>query len=294
MTRRMTAGLLIALALSVAACSDDSNRVSAPSFDTAVPALEASSTTRPATEAPASTVASSATSAPATSSPSSAPTVSEPTVSESTVFDPTASEPTPPATVDSTQPDANGVTGPMFSDALGVKVATAPGVNTPGDTRQLLPAGLYVHIAWQADPTDASVFTVQPDDIPILEAYANAVTTYYRAATTTLTTDDPAFDRYYVDGGAKYDDSFAEAQDGGYTLSLGAGVVLRPYVLADQRDEVSAVVLDCYLQDEQYVLAGTEPVLEPTWNRKRPSQRWSSRRSWIGKIAVDGGTARIV
>ncbi|MEX0847846.1 MAG: hypothetical protein WD023_08700, partial [Ilumatobacteraceae bacterium] len=62
------------------------------------------------------------------------------------------------------------LTGPVFSDELGVKVATAPGVNTPGDTRQLLPEGLYVHIAWTADPNDPSVFTVQPDDIPILEA----------------------------------------------------------------------------------------------------------------------------
>lgn len=263
MTRRMTAGLLIALALSVAACSDDSNRVSAPSFDTAVPALEASSTTRPATEAPASTVASSATSAPATSSPSSAPTVSEPTVSESTVFDPTASEPTPPATVDSTQPDANGVTGPMFSDALGVKVATAPGVNTPGDTRQLLPAGLYVHIAWQADPTDASVFTVQPDDIPILEAYANATATFYAAALTTVSIDAEVFGEFFLDGGAKYAATFAEARSGGYVASLGAGVTLRPYVLADQRQEDSAVVLDCYLQDEEFILAGTERASGP-------------------------------
>ncbi len=76
----------------------------------------------------------------------------------------------------------SGLTGPMFSDALGIKVASAPGVNTAGDTRQLLPEGLYVHLAWEPDPNDPSVFTVQPDDIEILEAYANAVTTYYRAA----------------------------------------------------------------------------------------------------------------
>ncbi|MFM6182764.1 MAG: hypothetical protein ACKPA8_14910, partial [Dolichospermum sp.] len=43
-----------------------------------------------------------------------------------------------------------------------------------GDTRRLLDEGVWVHIAWEPDPTDASVFTVQPDDTPILEAYAMA------------------------------------------------------------------------------------------------------------------------
>ena len=291
MTRRMTAGLLIALALSVAACSDDSNRVSAPSFDTAVPALEASSTTRPATEAPASTVASSATSAPATSSPSSAPTVSEPTVSESTVFDPTASEPTPPATVDSTQPDANGVTGPMFSDALGVKVATAPGVNTPGDTRQLLPAGLYVHIAWQADPTDASVFTVQPDDIPILEAYANATATFYAAATTDLVVDAGAFAPYMVDGGRQFADSLHDASAAGYVDSLGTGVVLRPYVLADRRSESTAVVLDCTLSNEQFVLRGEIPVDTEVVTRGQATTMVKVDGIWKADVFSSLGTA---
>ena len=125
-------------------------------------------------------------------------------------------------------------------------------MNTRGDTRQLLPEGLYVHIAWEPDPNDPSVFTVQPDDIEILEAYTNAVTTYYRAATTTVTTDDPDFAKYFVDAGAKFETSFREARDGGYLLDLGAGVVLRPYVLGDQRSEDSAVVLDCYLENQEY------------------------------------------
>ena len=60
------------------------------------------------------------------------------------------------------------------------------------------------------------MFTPQPDDVEILEAYANAVLTYYRAATTTLTTDDPDFEKYYVDGGALLDTAFNEAKSGGY------------------------------------------------------------------------------
>jgi hypothetical protein len=155
----------------------------------------------------------------------------------------------------------DGLTGPVFSDALGVRVATAPGVTTRGDTRQLLPAGLYVHIAWEADPDDPSVFTVSPDDVEILEAYAHAVATYYRAATTTLTTDDPDFDRYYLDGGALVDNAFAQRLAEGSVLSLGAGVVLRPYIVQDQTNDDEAVVLDCYLQNEQYIPLGSSSKL---------------------------------
>ncbi|MEY4229432.1 MAG: hypothetical protein RLZZ362_281 [Actinomycetota bacterium] len=165
------------------------------------------------------------------------------------------------ATPDTVQPDTTRpsttspeLTGPVFSDALGVKVATAPGVNTPGDTRQLLPEGLYVHIAWTADPTDPSVFTVQPDDIPILEAYANAVTTFYGAALTNVITDDPGFDEFFLDGGAKFDDAFARHREAQEVLRIGTGVVLRPYVLSDQTSATTAVVLDCTLGDSGYTV----------------------------------------
>lgn len=177
------------------------------------------------------------------------------------------------STTDASQPDTTQpgttfpeLTGPVFSDALGVKVASAPGVNTPGDTRQLLPEGLYVHIAWTADPADPSVFTVQPDDIPILEAYANAVTTYYRAAMTTMTTDDPGFAEYFIDGGALFDKAFERRRSALEKIVIGAGVVLRPYVLSDQTTASTAVVLDCLLDDEAYVAQGSAspPVSSPT------------------------------
>ncbi len=149
-----------------------------------------------------------------------------------------------------------------FSAALGVKVASAPGVNTPGDTRLLLPEGLYVHIAWQPDPNDSSIFNPTPEDIEILEAYANAMATFYRAFLTTVTTESPDFATYFVDAGAGYEANFAEARDGGYVGSLGNGVVLRPYVLGDQRSDTTAVILDCYLQDEEYILRdGGVPTL---------------------------------
>ncbi|CAB4604495.1 MAG: hypothetical protein F2534_23455 [Actinobacteria bacterium] len=203
--------------------------------------------------------------------PSGPAVVSDPTpdASPSTTGD--AAPPTPEPPSDSTEPtepsptttatsggpstsSVDGLTGPAFSDALGVRVDTAPGVRTRGDTRRLLDAGLYVHLAWEADPDDPSVFTVQPDDIPILEAYANASLAYYRAATTTRTTEHPDFAKYFTDSGAKFEVSFQQARDGGFVLSLGTGVVLRPYIPADQRSATSAIVLDCYLQNQQFFL----------------------------------------
>lgn len=191
-----------------------------------------------------------------------ADTTIESTVAETTP-EPTTTEPasTEPAATTATTAESDLPDGPTFSDALGVRVDTAPGVHTRGDTRQLLPEGLYVHVAWEADPNDPSVFTVQPDDIEILEAYANASLAYYRAALTTLTTEDPAFAMYFVDSGAKYDSNFEEALAGGYVGSLGNGVVLRPYIPADRRDDSTAVVLDCYLENEQFVRDGEPPLL---------------------------------
>lgn len=186
--------------------------------------------------------------------------------------------------VDTTTPDTPvpTLTGPVFSDALGVKVDTAPGVNTPGDTRQLLPEGLYVHIAWTADPNDQSVFTVQPDDIPILEAYANAIATYYAAALSTMSTEDPSFRTYFVDGGVKFDDAFAVHRRAGEVTSIGTGVVLRPYVLADRTTSTSAVVLDCFLSDEAYVPSGT---------RKTPESMVAFGQ--VATLALDAGEWRV-
>jgi hypothetical protein len=242
-------GLCAALAAGVAACSGDSNQVASVSFDplpsppsvatadTASIAAEAATvpqTTTLATTAPATTAL--ATTGPATTAPP-APSTSD-----------------------------DGLTGPTFSDALGVKVDTAPGVHTRGDTRRLLAEGVYVHIAWEPDPNDASVFTVQPDDIAILEAYAMAQATYYRAAMGQIPTDHPDFDRYYIGGGERFDRAFGRRKATGVVLSLGAGVTLRPYVVADSRTAESVIVLDCLLEDEQEVpigSTGTPGVQQP-------------------------------
>ena len=173
-----------------------------------------------------------------------------------------SSAPVPVTTVVPGTSTDDGLVGPQFSDALGVRVDGAPGVRTRGDTRKLLDAGLWVHIAWEPDPQDPSVFTVQPDDIPILEAYANAVTTFYRAATTDLIVRVEDFAPYMIDGGAQFVQSLDAARQGGFVNSLGSGIYLRPYVLADRRSADSAVILDCTVSDEAFVLA-SEPERSP-------------------------------
>jgi hypothetical protein len=226
-------GLGGVLAAGAAACSGDTNQVAPVSFDSTV--------------SPPSVVATDA------ASTTAAPVAVASTVGTTAVTSTSASAPDTTAAPITT---LGGLTGPMFSDALGVKVDTAPGVNTRGDTRRLLDEGVFVHIAWEPDPTDASVFTVQPDDIPILEAYAMAQATYYRAALGLTTTDDPAFARYFIGGGGRFAKAINRRTLAGLVLSPGTGVTLRPYVLGDNRTSTSAVVLDCYLEDEQAIAIG--------------------------------------
>jgi len=154
------------------------------------------------------------------------------------------------------------ITGPMFSDSLGVKIDTAPGVHSRGDTRKLLDQGLWVHIAWEADPQDFSVYTAYPEDIEILEAYTRATLAYYKGALGLTPTTDPDFDLYMINGSTRFNEAFEERSAAGTILSLGSGVLLRPYVLGDQRSETTAVVLDCVLLDEQEIsLASGSPTL---------------------------------
>ncbi|MBI5088048.1 MAG: hypothetical protein HZB15_04045, partial [Actinobacteria bacterium] len=209
MTMRTTSAWLLTLActatLATACAGDDANQVAPVSFDT-VPTTPAPPTTGVLTSPPTTHVV-----APTTQ------LVVPPDSTTPTLVDPVTT--------------TDGVTGSMFSDSLGLKVDSAPGVHTPGDTRELPPEGLYIHIAWQGDPNDLSVFTARDEDIPILEAYANAMRTYYVAVISTVTVDPAVFERYFVDAGDKYRTSFEETRAAGSVGSLGNGVVLRPYLL---------------------------------------------------------------
>ncbi len=168
--------------------------------------------------------------------------------------DQTTSTPTTPTTA---------IDGPRLSAGLGTAVDTAPSVRTRGDTRRLLTEGLFVHLAWEPDAKDPSVFTPLAEDLPILEAYIGAQLAYYRAALGLSRPDDPELDRFLVDGRVRFADAIAARAAAGLTLQLGSGVVLRPHVLGDQRTASTAVVLDCYLHDEQELPVGATAVPGP-------------------------------
>jgi hypothetical protein len=228
---------LCALVTLAAACTDSGTSTpTEPTFDDPITTpAPTTATTAAATAEPTSTEAVTTTAETATSTPAIG--------TETTPTDPPESISTTSSTTTVVVTTEPGLTGPTFSDALGVKVESAPGVNTPGDTRELMP-GLWVHLAWQADPNDPSVFTVQPGDEPILEAYANSMLVYFRSATTTVDLTDPAWSTYFIDHGEQYRQIFDERRASGQVRDLDLGVVLRPYVLGDQRTPASAVVLD--------------------------------------------------
>src|SRR5688500_14925038 len=226
-------GLFLLLGAGLVGCSDSGSAdPTAPSLD---PVTTVVTTTAP--------VVTTATTAGTVSTSTTEPVTTESLVVESSAESvPETSTSTTEAPV-TTEP---GITGPMFSDALGTKVDTAPGVNTPGDTRELMP-GLWVHIAWEPDPNDPSVFTVQPGDEEILEAYANARRVYYEAATTTVDISSPEWAEYYLDAGEQYREILEDRTRNGERRDLDLGVVIRPYIPVDQRTATSAVVLDCQL-----------------------------------------------
>lgn len=171
-----------------------------------------------------------------------------------------ASTPEPPTAGGSAGTD--DVTARLDPD-LGDPVSDAPGVGTRGDTRRLLDEGLWVHLAWEPDPADPAVYAALPDDVAVLEAYTRAQLAYYRAALGLSDSDDPTLDEYLVDGVTRFADAFATRRAAGVRLWLGTGVVLRPYVLGDRRTATSAMVLDCYLHDEQELPIGTDPSAGP-------------------------------
>jgi len=227
------------VAFTATGCTGGTASVPPITFSTA-PSVASDSPTTPTTDAPATT---SAPTTLATTSSVAAP------ATLITLLAPTSNPP---------------LTGPMFSPDLGTKVDTAPGVTTRGDTRKLLDEGLWAHIPWEIDPNDLSQLSVNPEDVPIIEAYVRAQLVYYRAALGYTTLDDPDFTKYLYGGGHVLDKGFDELVAKGLKISLGSGIVLRPYLIEDHRTPNSAVIFDCYLQDEQNIaIDGGSPVLGP-------------------------------
>ena len=151
---------------------------------------------------------------------------------------------TPPATSADPLPDAVVQLSP---DGPWRRVDGAPGVDTPGLFYELMPQ-LYVYLPLEEDLDHGITWTLGADDVPIIEAYLQALLVYYRAATVDpIDLDDPGWDRWYSDGGTALRESLQVRRDRGEHVELKDSVVLRPNVAGDERTSSTALVTDCIL-----------------------------------------------
>jgi hypothetical protein len=133
-------------------------------------------------------------------------------------------------------------------------VDSAPGVTTPGLVYELMPK-LWAFLPTEESDDDGNLYVPSPADIPIIEAYLQAVLVYYRAITVRpIDLESPGWKRYFVDGGQSYFDVLRPRRDGGQVADLDAGTVLRPRVLGEARTEATAIVFDCALDGGVFLL----------------------------------------
>ncbi|MBI4883653.1 MAG: hypothetical protein HY826_06305 [Actinobacteria bacterium] len=126
-------------------------------------------------------------------------------------------------------------------------VDSAPGVTTPGLFYELMPK-LWVYLPVVEDIPNGITWTLNAEDLPIIEAYLQARLVYYSAVTSDpmdFTSD--GWEDYYVDGGQRLKGVMEPRGAAGQVVYLDAGVVLRPTVGGDGRTDIDALVLDCVL-----------------------------------------------
>jgi hypothetical protein len=127
------------------------------------------------------------------------------------------------------------------------RVSGAPGIDTPGLFYELMPK-LYVYLPTVEDIDRGITWTLGIDDVPIIEAYLQALLVYYRAITVNpMELDSPEWSRWYTDDGAAILVGLTKRRDRGEYADLADGVVLRPLVAGDERSATTALVMDCTL-----------------------------------------------
>ncbi len=131
---------------------------------------------------------------------------------------------------------------------------SAPGVDTPGLVYELMPK-LWAFLPTEQVPDDGNLFVPQPADIPIIEAYLQAKLVYFRAVTSDpIDLDDPGWTEWFGDGGDSFRSVLEPARAEGQHADLDLGVVLRPYVIGDQRTASYAIVFDCVLDGGVFLM----------------------------------------
>ncbi len=126
-------------------------------------------------------------------------------------------------------------------------VDSAPGITTAGLVYELMP-GLWAYLPLVEDIPNGITWTLNAEDLPIIEAYLQARLVFFKALTSSpMDFSSAAWHDFYVDGGERLIAVVAPLNDAGQVLDLDAGVVLRPTVGGDGRTEGDALVLDCIL-----------------------------------------------
>jgi hypothetical protein len=181
-----------------------------------------------------------------------------PTRAPTTTIDPDASTTTtsttepPLVTTLATEPTSTDTTTLVIGegflpDDLGQRVDSAPGVNSPGEIVELL-ENVWIFVPSEPDPNDASVIPPLPEDREILAAYAAAQQAYHEQASRTPVDPVPsaALADSVLDGGQLLSEAILQPTSAkGQHLDLSAGIVLRPFVLADPRSEDEVFIFDC-------------------------------------------------
>lgn len=144
------------------------------------------------------------------------------------------------------------------------RVSGAPGIDTPGLFYELMPK-LYVYLPTVEDIDRGITWTLGIDDVPIIEAYLQALLVYYRAITVNpMELDDPGWSRWYTDDGAALLEGLTRRRDRGEYADLADGVVLRPLVAGDERSATTALVMDCMLNGSVF-LRPDGSLTEDSW-----------------------------
>jgi hypothetical protein len=152
---------------------------------------------------------------------------------------------TSPVSTSTTAPAEGGVH--LSAGGPWTRVASAPGITTPGLVYQLMPK-LWVYLPTEEDVSKGVIWTLRAPDVPIIEAYLQARLVYFEAITSDpIDVSAPGWDKWYADGGKALKSALQQAISGGWTADLDVGVVLRPEVIGDGRDATNAIVFDCVL-----------------------------------------------
>jgi hypothetical protein len=118
---------------------------------------------------------------------------------------------------------------------------------------------LWVYLPTKEDIPNGIIWTLRAPDVPIIEAYLHARLVYFQAITANpIDVSSPDWQKWYADGGTSMRKAMKPAIDGGWSVDLAMGVVLRPEVIGDGRDGSNAVVFDCALDGSVYRLPSGE------------------------------------